>query len=205
MALKDLMQNTISSQNMTTNESVFGNESEIRLLVCGSRDFARSDGDDQEELIRAHRQGLTIEYHLRMFPNIGKLIHGAAQGADRTAATIVRFKLRMAGDNIISFPADWQRYGRAAGPIRNTQMLDEGRPNRVLAFFTNVSSSRGTLNMVNQSLKRGLKVKCIDWVSMKIFYATAIVENPIDWMSLITNKEDIIGTQSAIWNDGFDR
>ena len=51
------------------------------------------------------------------------------------------------------FPAQWSKYGRAAGPLRNTQMLSEGNPDIVLAFHDNIKRSRGTRNMIVQSLK----------------------------------------------------
>lgn len=34
----------------------------------------------------------------------------------------------------LPFHADWKRYGKAAGFQRNKQMLDEGKPELVLAF-----------------------------------------------------------------------
>ena len=49
--------------------------------------------------------------------------------------------------DVLWFDADWQKYGRAAGPIRNKQMLDEGSPDLVIAF----AGGRGTENMVKQS------------------------------------------------------
>ena len=32
---------------------------------------------------------------------------------------------------MVTYPADWDKFGRAAGPIRNQQMLDEGKPNMI--------------------------------------------------------------------------
>ena len=56
------------------------------------------------------------------------------------------------------YPADWDRFGRAAGPIRNKQMLDEGKPTLVIAVHEDISKSKGTKNMVEQAEKRGIDV-----------------------------------------------
>lgn len=55
---------------------------------------------------------------------------GGASGADRLASDWARAH----NVPVEVFPADWKTHGRAAGPIRNQQMLDEGRPDIVLAF-----------------------------------------------------------------------
>jgi hypothetical protein len=55
------------------------------------------------------------------------------------------------------FPADWGAHGKAAGHIRNTQMLVEARPALVVAF----PGGAGTRNMIIQSLERGVAVRRI--------------------------------------------
>jgi len=37
-------------------------------------------------------------------------------------------------------------------------MLDEGKPDLVLAFHTDIKNSKGTKNMIQQAEKRGIKV-----------------------------------------------
>jgi len=56
--------------------------------------------------------------------------------------------------------ADWERYGRAAGPIRNRQMI-ETKPNLVLAFHNNLALSKGTKNTVDQARKAKIPVKVL--------------------------------------------
>jgi len=56
------------------------------------------------------------------------------------------------------FPAHWDEYGRAAGPIRNRQMLDKGWADAVVAFHLNLDESKGTADMVREARKRGLPV-----------------------------------------------
>ena len=99
-----------------------------------------------------------IERELRKLPVDTLVIHGAARGAD----TLGKFVAEKIGLKVINdgkgFPADWRRYGRAAGPIRNQQMIDEGKPDLVLAFHENINESVGTKDMVTRARRVGLKV-----------------------------------------------
>jgi hypothetical protein len=56
------------------------------------------------------------------------------------------------------FPALWDVHGRAAGPIRNQLMLDEGKPDLVLAF----PGGRGTAHMIDIAEKAGVEVHRIE-------------------------------------------
>lgn len=62
---------------------------------------------------------------------------------------------------LVSFPAEWDVYGKSAGPVRNRQMLEEGKPDFVWAFKTHVQS-RGTNHMVNIARKAGLPVYVVE-------------------------------------------
>jgi len=85
------------------------------------------------------------------------IIHGNAQGADRMAAKIA---VDM-GLSVKSFQAEWEKYGRAAGPIRNRRMLVEGKPDLVIAFHDDIRNSKGTKNMVEQAKKRKIPTEVI--------------------------------------------
>lgn len=78
------------------------------------------------------------------------VIHGAARGADTLAAEWARDR----GIPVLPFPADWDSHPRAAGPIRNAQMLREGKPDVVIAF----PGGRGTANMIDQAERAGVPV-----------------------------------------------
>ena len=59
------------------------------------------------------------------------------------------------------FPAEWKKYGRAAGPIRNAQMLSyalEAEP-AVIVFWD--GKSRGTSDMINKAKRKGAEVRII--------------------------------------------
>jgi len=123
----------------------------MRVLCCGDRNWQNF------EIIRRE---------LEKFSKDTEIIQGCAKGADKMSSNIAKsigIKLISSKDNddIINnpgFPANWKKYGRAAGPIRNKQMLDEGNLDLVLAFHTDIEKSRGTKNMIEQAEKRGIKV-----------------------------------------------
>lgn len=81
---------------------------------------------------------------------ITEIIHGNAVGADWLAKAWAI----SAGIPEKSFPAKWSEYGKAAGPLRNQQMLEEGMPDVVVAF----KGGAGTADMVRRAKEAGLKV-----------------------------------------------
>ena len=110
----------------------------MRLLVCGGRDFAdRAMVDSWLDFLHYQVQ-------------IDVLIHGNASGADSLAAQWAeRHQVK-----VEPFPADWERHGRAAGPIRNERMIRYGKPDLVLAF----PGGRGTANMIDNAHAAGISV-----------------------------------------------
>ena len=111
----------------------------MKVLICGDRNWT-----DSESIFR----------ELIKFPKDTTVIEGEARGAD----TLGRIEAEKLGFEVLKFPAKWKEYGRAAGSIRNRQMLDEGRPDRVLAFHHDIGASKGTANMVRQARDRGIPV-----------------------------------------------
>ncbi len=114
----------------------------VKVLVCGGRDFR-----DQENLYRVLDR-LSKDWG----PDV-TIIEGDARGADRMAG----YWARRHGHTDMKFRADWQSHGRAAGPIRNQQMLDEG-PDMVVAF----PGGRGTADMVRRARAAGVFVLSIN-------------------------------------------
>ena len=55
-------------------------------------------------------------------------------------------------------PADWDRHGKGAGPIRNRAMAKSGA-DRCLAFWD--GESRGTLDMITVATKHGIPVRIV--------------------------------------------
>lgn len=114
----------------------------MKTLVCGGRYFDDTAALDAE-LDRIHAEN-----------PITLLIHGAARGADNMAA----FWAANKGVPRKAFPADWKSHGRAAGPIRNKQMLVEGAPDLVVAF----KGGRGTENMIGLAQAAGVTVRRVE-------------------------------------------
>jgi hypothetical protein len=111
----------------------------LRVLVCGGRNY-----DDYPGLA-----AWLDRFHAERGP-VAVLIHGGAKGADSLAERWAMAR----GISIARYDADWERHGRAAGPIRNKQMLDEGKPDIVVAY----PGGRGTANMISQARSRGVAV-----------------------------------------------
>jgi hypothetical protein len=57
------------------------------------------------------------------------------------------------------FKANWDKHGKAAGPIRNKRIL-ERKPDVLIAIHPNMDESKGTKNMVAQA--RGLGIPVIE-------------------------------------------
>ena len=108
----------------------------MRVLVCGDRSWS-----NLAPILRELK---------RLRPTV--VIHGGARGADTLAGAAAR-QLKIP---VEVFPAQWDLYGKSAGPIRNKQMLVEGKPDLVLAFHTDIMASRGTRDMVRRAERAGV-------------------------------------------------
>lgn len=116
----------------------------IRVLVCGSRDW------NDASAVFAELNRLRAEY---LDPVT--VVHGCCSGADTLAACWARDF-----GKADPFPADWGKYGRAAGPIRNQAMVDS-KPDMALAFTYDISKSRGTADCVRRLRAAGIPVLII--------------------------------------------
>jgi len=110
----------------------------MKVLVCGGRRYndALTLGSWLGGIQRDH--GIT------------EIIEGGASGADFLAREYAIFQKIPHR----TFPADWNKMGRKAGPIRNRRMLEEGKPDLVVAF----PGGNGTANMVEQARAAGIRV-----------------------------------------------
>ena len=120
-----------------------------RILVCGGRDFDDLDlvDDVLENLCRD--RGWITEPNPAWSPKC-VIIHGGARGAD----TLGGVWAKKHGLPCEEFVADRQGLGRKAGPIRNQRMIDEGKPDLVVAF----PGGRGTADMVRRARAAGIEV-----------------------------------------------
>lgn len=110
----------------------------MKLLVCGGRDF---------------NDWAMLDYWLRKVHAkrpITLLIEGGAPGADSMARTWATKR----GIRVETEHADWKKYGKAAGPIRNELMLTKWAPDGVVAF----PGGKGTAGMIEKAEAAGVKV-----------------------------------------------
>jgi hypothetical protein len=111
----------------------------IRIIACGGRDF-----DDCVTIRRA-----LFALHEGPRGPITLLIHGNARGADTEAGRWARDFNIPCG----AVPAEWAKYGKRAGPIRNKAMLGQ-HIDLVLAF----PGGSGTADMKRQARRAGVEV-----------------------------------------------
>lgn len=126
----------------------------MKILVCGSRNYFRAGPiyDDLDHYRqRAETRGESFY-----------LIHGARPtGADLHAnAWAIVNKLPLG--RLTPYPANWERDGKAAGPIRNQMMID-AQPDLVLAYANTWPLSPGTSDMVSRAARAGVEVRLHVW------------------------------------------
>jgi hypothetical protein len=110
----------------------------VKVIVCGGRSFYDEQWLKNELCDLVWQRGRFKDVPQQ----ITVLIHGGARGVDTMAAN---FAIGC-GLKLEEFKADWERHGKAAGPLRNQEMLDAG-PDLVVAF----PGGRGTADMVRRA------------------------------------------------------
>lgn len=114
----------------------------FRVIIAGTRDFK------DYELLKSY-----CDYMLSKKVESGEeivVLSGGASGADALGEQYAKER----GYNILHYPAQWDKYGRRAGPMRNRQMADNA--DALIAYWD--GESRGTKNMIEEAKKRGLMV-----------------------------------------------
>lgn len=122
-----------------------------RIIIAGGRDF---------------------NDYLRMYVEMNKLlseiedddieiVSGCASGADTCGIRYANAKKLPCKE----FPANWDKYGKTAGFIRNEQMakyaVEDGCTGILAAFWDR--KSKGTENMITNAEKYGLKIHIFDY------------------------------------------
>ena len=117
----------------------------LKVIIAGGRDFK-----DYHLLHEKCKKILFTNYS----PSDLVILSGKEpRGADALGERFAK----QYGIKILEFPPDWNKYGKAAGPIRNRQMAENA--NALIAFDT---SGRGTKNMIETANELGLKVRVIN-------------------------------------------
>jgi hypothetical protein len=107
---------------------------------------------------------------LSQFPADTRLIHGGCRGADEICGLVGK----ELGFDIVEYPANWELYGKSAGPKRNQLMIDEGRktddPELTVcyAFHNDIKNSKGTKDMMRRTIKAGIKTYLVMSMSVPV-------------------------------------
>jgi len=122
------------------------------IIVCGSRNFVDKDFLFKKlDFLLQNKKNITIiEGGQKSFDKKGRFYYGADCFASNYA--------KVRNFNLITKEADWDTHGKAAGPIRNSEMLDLN-PDACVGFLDKNSKNIGTLNMLNKATKKGIIVR----------------------------------------------
>ena len=122
-----------------------------RIIIAGSRQF----NGYHNMLTELDNLGI----HLINSINPIEIVSGHASGADTLGerfAKAYHYPLKI-------FPAEWDKYGRAAGPIRNEQMAKyAAEADRGMLIAFPIGESKGTRNMIKLAQQYGLEICVIE-------------------------------------------
>lgn len=96
----------------------------------------------------------SITFELKTLPKFSIVVHGGCKGVDLYAAELARQQKIES----VEFKADWDSFGKAAGPLRNEKMLNEMKPDVVFAYHPDIKFSKGTKDMMDRAWKRKIPV-----------------------------------------------
>ena len=108
----------------------------MRVIIAGSRSFVNYN--------------LLAERISKLPIKITTIISGAARGADQLG----EWYGHVHDIPVEKFPANWKKYGKRAGYLRNVEMADNA--DALIAFWD--GTSRGTQHMINIALEKRLLV-----------------------------------------------
>lgn len=108
----------------------------MKVIIAGSRDITKYN---------------TVEQAVKLSGfEITEVVSGKARGVD----TLGEVWALTHNIPVASFPANWNKHGRAAGPIRNCEMAEYAEA--LIAVYD--GESTGTANMITQARSKGLDV-----------------------------------------------
>lgn len=115
-----------------------------KVIIAGGRDF-----NDYDKLKEFCNKVLTNQDEITV-------VCGMARGSDMLGYRYANEK----GYLIEEFPAEWDKYGKKAGYIRNQAMAD-ANSDALIAFWN--GESRGTKHMIDIVKEKGLKIKIYNY------------------------------------------
>lgn len=120
----------------------------FRIIIAGSRSY-----DDYNTLAEECDRILSLK--VKDADTEIVVVSGHASGADALGERYAQER----GFGLETFPADWTKFGRAAGPVRNAQMASVAHA--LIAFPKAGEQNRGTKNMVDLAVRKGLQIRII--------------------------------------------
>lgn len=111
----------------------------IKVIIAGGRDFT------DYNLLKRNCDHILSRRH----PDV-IIVSGKARGADSLGERYAKER----GYLVHEFPADWNRFGKKAGYLRNSEMARHA--DALIAFWDN--NSRGTKHMIDLAIQHNLKV-----------------------------------------------
>lgn len=157
-----------------------------RIIVCGGRHF--NDYACLESIL----DDVLADHNLG-YAEVEVVSGGCPSGADALG------ELFATTHNIqcSRFPAEWDKYGKSAGPIRNSQMVNYARESQkpIVVAFSN-STTRGTNDTIKKANKLGIEIVNIQYTSvessMSVFGGIQISDGEYDFDFTRDVTEDII-------------
>lgn len=117
-------------------------EKKFKVIIAGGRNFA------DYNLLKKR-----CDFYLQKINYPIEIVCGMARGADLLG--------KKYGDdnkyNVVEFPANWNKYGKSAGYIRNSEMANYA--DALIAFWD--GKSNGTNHMINIAKEKKLFVKIV--------------------------------------------
>lgn len=127
-------------------KDVEGGNEMLKVIVAGPRDY------ENEDLVR---NILIAVLSLYSDEDEIEIVEGGAKGVDRIAKNYA-LSQQSSKISLKEFPADWNQYGKRAGPLRNQEMAKYS--DVLIAFRYKDNPSRGTENMIKTAMEEGLDV-----------------------------------------------
>lgn len=120
----------------------------MKLIIAGTRTF------NDYALLKESMKGFIFALTVGNFkPEC--IISGCALGADRLGERFAKeFDIP-----IVKIPADWNTYGKSAGPIRNEEMAKQAT--HCIIFWD--GNSKGSKNMIEQCKKYNIPCTVIKY------------------------------------------
>lgn len=122
----------------------------MKLAIVGSRILPETDENLAKitEIIKRHISGIT------------EIVSGGARGAD----TLAERYAAQEGIRFTLFKAEWEKYHRAAGPLRNAKVVSYC--DKLIAFYINEAKSTGTKDAVKRAKAEKKLLVTYEWADV---------------------------------------